>query len=141
MEVCSAHFLPKPMRAGGPWRLGSNPLLQKRLVCPTCSKKVLCPVDLQGDSVAALDLAINIADRIDASLVLMNVVAIPPQAAELALEALTPYPVWERASRLKLEQIASERVPSRVRCETITRSGMPSPKSSVRYLKSKLTSL
>ena len=54
----------------------------------------------------------------------MNVVAIPPQAAELALEALTPYPVWERASRLKLEQIASERVPSRVRCKTITRSGM-----------------
>ena len=104
-------------------------------------KKILCPVDLQDDSVAALDLAINIADRIDASLVLMNVVAIPPQAAELALEALTPYPVWERASRLKLEQIASERVPSRVRCKTITRSGMPSPKSSVRYLKSKLTSL
>jgi nucleotide-binding universal stress UspA family protein len=66
-------------------------------------KKILCPVDLQDDSVAALDLAINIADRIDASLVLMYVVATPPQAAELALEALTPYPVWERASRLKLE--------------------------------------
>lgn len=87
-------------------------------------KKILCPVDLEDDSVTALDLAINIAARIDASLILMNVVAMPPQATELPLAALTPYPVWERASRLKLEQIARERVPSSVSCETITRSGL-----------------
>jgi universal stress protein A len=88
-------------------------------------QKILCPIDVEEDSIAALELAGRIAGDTDAALVLLNVVAIPAHATEMPPEVLTPRPIWERTAKLKLDQIAAERIPSTVRCETVTRSGLP----------------
>ncbi len=88
-------------------------------------QNILCPVDFDDNSMAGLEMACRVAAQNKASLHLMNVVAIPPQASEIPPEALKPYPVWERDAKLKLDRIASERIPGAIRSETLTRSGLP----------------
>jgi hypothetical protein len=66
-------------------------------------QKILCPIDVEDDSIAALQLAGKTAVQTHASLVLMNVVELPPHATEMPPEALTPYPIWERKAKLKLD--------------------------------------
>ena len=88
-------------------------------------QKILCPVDFDDNSMAALEMACKVAAQNDASLCVMHVVAIPAQASEMPSEALKPYPVWEQDAKLKLDHIASERIASRIRSETLTCSGLP----------------
>src|ERR1700720_1563576 len=49
----------------------------------------------------------------------------PAHATEMPPEALKPYPVWERDAKLKLDHLASERIPRGIQWETLTRSGFP----------------
>jgi len=88
-------------------------------------KKILCPVDFDDNSMAALEMACRVARQNDASLCVMHVVAIPAHATEMPPEALKPYPVWEREAKLKLDHLASQRVPCAVQPEILTRSGLP----------------
>ena len=90
-------------------------------------RNILCPVDFDDNSMAGLEMACRVAAQNKASLHLMHVVAIPPEASELPTEALKPYPVWEQDAKLKLDRIASERIPGATRSETLTRSGLPGP--------------
>jgi universal stress protein A len=92
---------------------------------PKSFHKILCPVDFDNNSMAALEMAAEVAAEVSAPLCLLHVVAIPAHATEMPPEALKPYPVWEKEAKLKLEQLARERVAGAVRCETSTRSGFP----------------
>ncbi len=87
--------------------------------------KILCPVDFDDNSMAALEKACKVAAQNDASLCVMHVVAIPCHSTEMPPETLKPYPVWEREAKLKLDHLASERIPGAIRSETVTRSGLP----------------
>jgi nucleotide-binding universal stress UspA family protein len=88
-------------------------------------RKIICPVDFDDNSMAALDMACRVAAQDDASICLMHVVDIPAHSTEMPPEALKPFPVWEREARLKLDRIAVERIPRTTRSETFTRSGFP----------------
>ncbi|HVB80270.1 MAG TPA: universal stress protein [Candidatus Binataceae bacterium] len=84
--------------------------------------KILCPIDFDDNSMAALDLCCTIAALNGSSVYLMHVVSIPLQAQ------LTPLPlessaVREQEARTKLEQVARDRIPGEVRYEIVTGSG------------------
>jgi universal stress protein A len=88
-------------------------------------RKILCPVDFDDNSMAALEIGCKVAVQNEASLCLIHVVKVPADSTEMPPEALKPYPVWEREAKLKLDRIASERIPSVIRGGTFTRTGFP----------------
>jgi len=88
--------------------------------------KLLCPLDFDENSIAALDLACKIAVENEASICLMHVLALPVTSAEIGPVPLEPYEVLEQDARAKLEKIARERVPANLHCEIETSVGTPS---------------
>ena len=92
---------------------------------PQLFRKILCPVDFDDNSMAALDLACKVAVQNDAALCLLHVVPFPLAAGEIGPLPSESLPVWERGAQVKLEQIGRERIPSSVRCEIASRSGQP----------------
>jgi len=88
--------------------------------------KLLCPLDFDENSLAALDLACKIAVENEASICLMHVLALPVTSAEIGPVPLEPYEVLEQDARAKLEKIARERVPANLHCEIETSVGTPS---------------
>jgi len=86
--------------------------------------RILCPVDFDENSMAALELACVIAGQNGAQLYLMHVDPFPIGATEIML-ASEPIPAWEEGSKLKLERISAERIGGSIARETVTRSGVP----------------
>jgi len=86
-------------------------------------RKILCPVDFDDNSMGALEVACKVAVQNEASLCLIHVVEVPAHSTEMPPEALKPFPLWEREAKVKLDGIASERVPSVIRGGTFTRTG------------------
>ena len=89
--------------------------------------KVLCPVDFDDNSMAALDIACKIAVQNDAALCLMHVIPFP-------IAPLTPgdvgavpssFPFWEQEARMKLEQIRQQRIPNTLQREILSQIGLP----------------
>jgi universal stress protein A len=67
--------------------------------------KILCPVDFDDNSLAALDKAVEIARHFNSAIVLVHVVPLVMQSSELPL----PQELWEdqrRAAKAKLRDIA-----------------------------------
>lgn len=73
-------------------------------------QRILCPIDFQEQSLAALDLAINLAIQNQAKLLLLNVAPLPLGEAEMSPVPLDPYPFREELSREALEKLAQQRV-------------------------------
>ena len=88
-------------------------------------RRVLCPIDFSEHSLAALDLALKIAQRNDAMLYLLNVAPMPAGAAGFQPVPMDPYPYLEKDGRKRLEKLARERIPTVVRYETLVVSGDP----------------
>jgi nucleotide-binding universal stress UspA family protein len=88
-------------------------------------QKILCPIDFDENSMAALDLACRIAAQNKATIRLLHVLPLPATAADIGPVPLEPYGVFERDARMKLEQIGAERVPADVPCEVETGVGGP----------------
>jgi universal stress protein A len=90
---------------------------------PTLFKKILCPIDFDDNSIAALDSARDLAVESDATLYVMNVVFQPLATPGFPLE---PRPVVsEEPSRLALEKLARERFHGKVRYKLIVMIGHP----------------
>lgn len=90
---------------------------------PRLFKKILCPIDFDDNSLAALDSARDLALESDATLYLVNVVFQPLATPGFPLE---PRPVIsEEPSRLALEKLARERLHGKVRYELLVRIGKP----------------
>lgn len=86
--------------------------------------KILCPVDFDEPSMAALDFARGIAEQNRATLCVLHVAPIPMNASEMAPIPLEPYPVWEQIARARLEKVAAEHLEGRgVPFKIETRSG------------------
>jgi universal stress protein A len=88
-------------------------------------RRVLCPIDFSEHSLAALDLALKIAQRNDAMLYLLNVAPMPAGAAGFQPVPMDPYPYLEKDGRKRLEKLARERISTVVRYETLVVSGDP----------------
>jgi len=91
---------------------------------PEIFRRILCAVDFDENSMAAIDLACVIAAQNGAQLYLMHVDPFPIGATEIMLPS-EPIPAWEEGSKLKLEKIADEHIPEAIASETVTRSGVP----------------
>jgi len=85
--------------------------------------KILCAIDFDDNSMAALDYACRLAKENDATLYVMHVVFVPVTSRGFPM---VPYQVVSEApSKLQLEQIARERLNGKVRYEVLARTGRP----------------
>ena len=89
--------------------------------------KILCPVDFDDNSMAALDVACKVAAQNDASLCLIHVIPFPvaPLAPGDVGAVPSSFPVWEQGAIAELEQIGRQRIPSTIRCEFVSEIGLP----------------
>jgi nucleotide-binding universal stress UspA family protein len=88
-------------------------------------RKILCPIDFSEHSLAALDLALKVAQRNDSTLCLLSVAPMQAGAAGFQPVPMDPYPYPEKERRERLEKLARERIPATVRYETLVVSGDP----------------
>lgn len=87
-------------------------------------RRILCPIDFSEHSLAALAVALKVAQQNDARLYLLNV-ASPPAAAGFAPTRMEPYPFLDKDRQEQLAKIGHERIPASVRYETLVISGDP----------------
>ncbi len=86
--------------------------------------KILCAVDFDEPSMAALDFAREIAAQNDATLSVLHVAPVPLNATEFSPIPMDPYPVWEQTARAELEKLAAAHLEGRgVAYKIETRSG------------------
>ena len=84
-------------------------------------KKILCLVDFDPDSIAALNYGSRLAQRYNAAVSLLRVVPTPFEPSEQSVEPLTPE--WEQDARARLVKVAAEVLGAETRCELIVRRG------------------
>jgi universal stress protein A len=86
-------------------------------------RKILCPVSFDSNSMAALEVARELAAEHDATIFLIHVVpAAPLGTAPIPLE---PFPQTEHDARARLQQIAGEHLEGKVKYKLVARSGDP----------------
>jgi universal stress protein A len=88
-------------------------------------RKVLCPIDFSDQSVAVLNFALKVTQQNDAKLYLLNVAPMPAGAAGFQPVPMDAYPFHEEDRKQELAELARERIPAAVRCETLVISGDP----------------
>lgn len=86
-------------------------------------KKILCPVDFDASSAAALKFAARLALQYKAALNLLHVVTVPFEPSEVPVEP--PTPEWEQDARVRLEKLVSENLGDKVNHQLIVRRGDP----------------
>lgn len=86
--------------------------------------KILCPVDFDEPSMAALDFARTLAEQNGATLTVLHVAPLPMNATEISPIPLEPYPVWEQIARARLQKVVAEHLEGKgVEFKAETRSG------------------
>jgi len=85
-------------------------------------RKILCPVDFDENSIAALNAARDLAVDPDATLYVLHVVRLVMAGFP---KELHPYPLTEEAASLRLHDIAREHLAGKVRYEILARTGDP----------------
>jgi universal stress protein A len=86
--------------------------------------KILCPIDLEQNSLDALGVARDLAQESGGTLHLLHVARIPQEDMDVPLP-FAANPRWEREARTRLELIARENLEGRVRYQIHVVSGMP----------------
>jgi len=72
-------------------------------------RKILCPVDFNPNSLAALDLAKDVALKYQAKLYLLHVARIPNPDMDAPV-AIAPHPHWQRTAYDRLMRIARQKL-------------------------------
>ncbi len=90
---------------------------------PRFFKKILCPIDFDENSMAALDYACRLAAESEAVLYVLHAIFIPVTSPGLPLEQYPP--VSEGPARAQLENAARDHLFGKVRYEILARSGKP----------------
>jgi universal stress protein A len=86
-------------------------------------KKILCLVDFDPDSLAALNFGWRLAQRYNAAMSLLRVVPMPFEPSEQPEEPSTPE--WEQDARARLVKVAAEILGAKTKCELVVRRGDP----------------
>ena len=87
-------------------------------------KKILCPIDLDNDSLPALECARDLAQRTGATLYVLNAARTPAPDMDVPV-AIGPHPHWEEAARHRLEQLADQCLQGKVPYQIAVRDGIP----------------
>jgi nucleotide-binding universal stress UspA family protein len=82
--------------------------------------KILCPIDFDENSRAALEVACGLARGADATVYLLHVVRVAPSIGGVPLE---PYPVTGTDVRAELEQMVARHAQSNVHFQVLARKG------------------
>jgi universal stress protein A len=82
--------------------------------------KILCPVDFDANSIAALEFAGELAQERNATLEILHVVPLP-----LGPEVAIPFDKLERIARTRLERLARQKVSPKPRYTIHIRTGDP----------------
>jgi universal stress protein A len=85
-------------------------------------KKILCPIDFDENSTAALEAARDLAVDPKATLYVLHVIRLVLGGFPKEFRA---YPLTEQAARARLQDIAREHLEGKVRYEILTRTGDP----------------
>jgi len=85
-----------------------------------CFNKIVCPVDFDQNSLVALRLATELAQKHEGTVYLLHVVAMPP-GPEVAL----PFGKMETDARSRLERLARQKVGRKARYEVEVMMGDP----------------
>jgi universal stress protein A len=83
--------------------------------------KILCPVDFDENSIAALDFALRLAQQCGGTIYLLEVIP-TPNAPPVAAD---PYPVLSEGLKTELETLARERLEGKVPFQSLVRIGDP----------------
>jgi len=89
----------------------------------TLFKKILCPIDFDENSIAALDAARDLAVDPDATVFVLHVVRLV--LAGFPKELHHPYQLTEQAAWARLQDIAREHLEGKVHYELFTKTGDP----------------
>ncbi|HVB82071.1 MAG TPA: universal stress protein [Candidatus Binataceae bacterium] len=87
-------------------------------------RKILCPIDFDYNSTAALEIACELAEARGATVHLLHVARVPSQDMDVPVP-FNENPRWERTAMAKLERIARDRLEGKVRYELHVVSGTP----------------
>ncbi len=87
-------------------------------------RKILCPVDFESSSVAALDLAKSVALKYQAKLYVLNVARIPASDMDAPV-AIAPHPHWEQAADEQLKELARRNLDDEIAYELVVKGGIP----------------
>jgi universal stress protein A len=82
-------------------------------------KRILCPIDLQDDMIAALDVAYSLAEGADATICILSVLPVVLSSAP----AVNPLPISEHQAQDELDKIARKHLPGNVHYEIYTKIG------------------
>ena len=85
--------------------------------------RILCPVDFNPNSLAALDLAKDMALKYQAKLYLLHVARIPYPDMDAPI-AIAPHPFWERSAYDRLMRLTLQKF-SGVTYEVVVKQGIP----------------
>jgi universal stress protein A len=86
-------------------------------------KKILCPIDFDEQSIAALRFACNLAEDSDATVYVMHALSVTLPSPEYRLKP-SPAAAEENTKR-EMEKIARKQLGRKVRHELVTRIGKP----------------
>jgi nucleotide-binding universal stress UspA family protein len=85
--------------------------------------KILCPVDFDQNSMAALDFATGLAQECNALIYVLHVVRAPFQPSEVPAEP--PVQEWEQDAETRLQDVARQRLDGKVKYKVIAKRGNP----------------
>ncbi len=88
-------------------------------------KRILCPIDFDANSLAALDYGAGLAQGSDATIYLLHVVRAPAEPSEVPVEP--PIPEWKQDAQARLEDAARAHLDGKVHYELIAKRGDPAP--------------
>ena len=86
-------------------------------------KKILCLVDFDPDSIAALNFGWRLAQKYSAAICLLRVVPMPFQPSEVPVDPSTPE--WEQDAMAQLAKVAAENLGAKAKCKLVVRRGDP----------------
>jgi nucleotide-binding universal stress UspA family protein len=88
-------------------------------------RKILCPIDFGSHSLAALEMALNLARQNGATLYLLSVVPMIPDNGLMTPVPVEPAPGLEQISRAHLDKLARATIGAIVPYETLVVVGDP----------------
>lgn len=92
-------------------------------------KKILCPIDFSEHSMEALENAVELAQNLDAKLVLVHVISpipVVPTPSHPSEFNITSYrEMLEESSTKTMDTIINDNIPGDLECQKVIRSGDP----------------
>jgi nucleotide-binding universal stress UspA family protein len=89
----------------------------------TLFKRILCPIDFDDNSMAALDFAAELARERSATLYIIHVVRAPFQPSEVPVEPQGA--AWEQDAKARLDAVARQHVNGKANFSLIVKTGDP----------------